>query len=82
MIHRLAMAAEQCYRRSAADLHAFAADSQTAIKACIDVYGQLNQRIATSKDGLVHRERVPFADKYRVLPTSKYWRLPLAYLAQ
>ncbi len=82
VIHRLAMAAEELYRRSAADLDAFAADSRTAIKACIDVYGQLNHRIAISKDVLVHRERVPFTDKYRVLPTSKYWRLPLAYLAQ
>ena len=82
VIHRLALVAEDCYRRSAADLDAFAADSRTAIKACIDVYGQLNRRIANSKDGLAHRARVPFADKYRVLPTSKYWRLPLAYLAQ
>lgn len=82
VIHHLATVAEDCYRRSAVDLDAFAPDSRTAIKACIDVYGQLNHRIANSKDGLVHRERVPFADKYRVLPTSKYWRLPLAYLAQ
>ena len=82
VIHGLATVAEECYRRAAADLDAFAADSRTAIKACIDVYGQLNQRIANSKDGLAHRARVPFADKYRVLPTSKYWRLPLAYLAQ
>ncbi|MEO7270935.1 MAG: phytoene/squalene synthase family protein [Vicinamibacterales bacterium] len=82
VIHQLAMVAEDLYRRAAADLDAFAADSRTAIKACIDVYGQLNHRIANSKDGLVHRERVPFAEKYRVLPTSKYWRVPLAYLAQ
>jgi phytoene synthase len=82
VIHQLATVAEDCYRHAAADLDAFAADSRTAIKACIDVYGQLNRRIANSKDGLVHRERVPFADKYRVLPSSKYWRLPLAYLAQ
>jgi phytoene synthase len=77
----LAATAETLYGRAAADLGAFAPDSRSAIKACIDVYRLLNHRIARSHDALEHRARVPFADKYRVLPASKYWRLPLAYLA-
>jgi phytoene synthase len=78
---QLAAHAEDLYARAAADLGAFAPDSRSAIKACIDVYRLLNGRIARSNDVLVHRARVPFTDKYRVLPASKYWRLPLAYLA-
>ncbi|MFN7927718.1 MAG: hypothetical protein U0Y68_07200 [Blastocatellia bacterium] len=33
-----------------------------------------------SPHGLRHRESVPLRRKFQVLPTSKYWRLPLAYL--
>jgi hypothetical protein len=31
---------------------------------------------------LLHRETVPLSEKFRALPPSKYWRLPLAYLAR
>jgi len=31
---------------------------------------------------LLHRESVPLSEKFRALPPSKYWRLPLAYLAR
>jgi 15-cis-phytoene synthase len=81
VLHGLAAVAEGFYGQSAQDLDAFAPDSRTAIKACIDVYRQLNHRIAHSSDGIVRRASVPFTAKYRVLPASKYWRLPLAYLA-
>lgn len=81
VLQGLAAVAEDFYARSAEDLDAFAVDSRTAIKACIDVYRQLNYRIGHSADGIVRRASVPFAAKYRVLPASKYWRLPLAYLA-
>jgi serine/threonine protein kinase len=30
--------------------------------------------------GILHRESVPMREKFRVLPSSKYWRLPLAFL--
>lgn len=72
--------AEDHYARAYADLDAFAPDCRTAIHACINVYRQLNQRIAVSPRGLQHRESVPARDKFKVLPVSKYWRLPLAYL--
>ncbi|MCL4694494.1 MAG: phytoene/squalene synthase family protein [Candidatus Hydrogenedentes bacterium] len=62
------------------DLDAFSPDCRTAIQACIDVYGQLNERIRVSRNGLSHRESVPMSQKFRVLPASKYWRLPLAYM--
>jgi phytoene synthase len=70
---------EEYYQRSLADLEAFQADSRVAIRACIDVYRQLNDRIARSPLGILHRESVPMAEKFKVLPRSKYWRLPLAY---
>ncbi|NOT60806.1 MAG: hypothetical protein HOP19_11355, partial [Acidobacteria bacterium] len=67
------------YDRSLANLDAFAADSQIAIRACIEVYRQLNQRIAASPHGILHRESVPAREQFKVLPARKYWVLPLAY---
>ena len=81
VLRNLAGTAEEMYAASAADLDAFAPDSRTAIHACIKVYRQLNERIGRSPQGILHREHVPFTDKVRVLPTSKYWKLPIAYLA-
>jgi hypothetical protein len=40
----------------------------------------LNERIGRSPDGVLHRESVPAREKFGVLPPSKYWRIPLAYL--
>ena len=80
VLRRLSQVAEQHYAATEANLDAFAADSRVAIQACIDVYRQLNQRIGRSAAGILHRESVPLTHKFRVLPSSKYWRLPLAYL--
>jgi len=80
VLARLTAISEQYYDSSLANLDAFAADSRTAIRACIDVYRQLNQRIAQSPRGVLHRESVPAKEKFKALPPSKYWRLPLAYL--
>jgi 15-cis-phytoene synthase len=82
VLQRLTDIADDYYARASADLDAFAADSRLAISACIDVYRQLNSQIRHSPRGILHRESVPMARKFRVLPPSKYWRLPLAYLTQ
>jgi phytoene/squalene synthetase len=80
VLRRLSATAESYYAAALADVDAFAADSRAAIRACIDVYRQLNQRVGHSPRGLLARESVPMGDKLRVLPPSKYWRLPVAYL--
>jgi len=80
VLRRLAAITEGYYREAEDGLDAFAPDCRIAIRACIDVYRQLNDRIARSPQGILHRESVPMSDKFRVLPASKYWRLPLAYL--
>ena len=80
VLRRLSSVAEDFYGRALSDLRAFAPDSQAAIRACIDVYRQLNGRIGRSPRGVLHRESVPIGDKFKVLPASKYWRLPIAYL--
>lgn len=80
VLRRLTRLTEEYYARALADLDAFNADSRVAIRACIDVYRQLNERIACSPRGILHRESVPLREKFKVLPASKYWRLPLAYL--
>lgn len=80
VIRRVAAVAEGFYKSAHADLDAFAPDCRLAIHACIRVYGRLNERIARSERGVRHRERVPLGEKLGVLPPSKYWRIPLAYL--
>jgi phytoene synthase len=80
VLRRLAATAESYYAAALGGLSAFAPDSHTAIRACIDVYRQLNNRIGRSPQGVLQRESVPFSEKLKVLPASKYWRLPLAYL--
>jgi phytoene/squalene synthetase len=80
-MNRLAAIAEEYYQLSARDLDAFAADCRTAIKACIEVYRQLNDQITKSDQALEKRQSVSLIKKLKVLPASKYWRLPLAYLA-
>ena len=81
-VKALAAEAARYYERSARNLDAFAADSRIAIRACIDVYGLLNQRILKSARGIAHRESVPLREKLRPLPPSKYWRIPMAYIAK
>ncbi|MGB8510424.1 MAG: hypothetical protein WCD76_18755, partial [Pyrinomonadaceae bacterium] len=61
-------------------LDAFAPDCRLAISACIGVYRRLNERIGHSPDAVARRESVPPREKFNVLPPSKYWRVPLAYL--
>jgi 15-cis-phytoene synthase len=80
VIRQVAACAEDAYRRSAENLEAFAPDSRIAIKACIDVYGRLNQRIMASDDCVGQRESVPAFEKFMALPARKYWHLPLCAL--
>ena len=82
ILKKLTNISEEYYAEAVANLDAFAPDCRTAIHACIEVYRQLNRQIETSPRGILHRESVPMRRKFRVLPTSKYWRLPLAYLTQ
>jgi phytoene synthase len=81
VVDRLAAISEEYYHLAARDLDAFSADCRTAIKACIQVYRQLNEQITRTDRALEKRQSVPLIKKLRVLPASKYWRLPLAYLA-
>jgi phytoene synthase len=80
VLKQLASIAESYYTDAEHDLDAFSPDCQTAIRACIRVYRRLNERIGQSRDGIMHRESVPASEKFGVLPPSKYWRIPLAYL--
>ena len=77
---RLASVAADYYERARADLDAFSPDCRLAVRACIEVYGRLNERVARSERGVTHRESVPLREKFEALPASKYWRIPLAYL--
>lgn len=79
VIRRVSAIAETYYALAERDLDAFAEDSRVAIRACIDVYRRLNLRIGRNAQAVRHRETVPMAEKFAALPSSKYWRLPLAY---
>ncbi len=80
VIHRVARHAGDRYRLAEEKLNAYAPDCRIAIRACIDVYGRLNDRVLTNPEPLSRRESVPLRDKLSVLPRSKYWRIPAAYL--
>ena len=80
VVKTMAREADRYYRLAADNLDAFAADSRIAIQACIDVYGRLNRRILENERGLGHRESVSLREKWQVLPASKCWKIPLAYL--
>lgn len=80
VLRRLAAVADAAYGQALADLDAFAPDVRGAIGACIDVYRRLNDRIAAGGEEVLERQSVPALEKFRALPPSKYWRLPLAYL--
>jgi phytoene synthase len=82
VLRRLARVADDYYAAALADLDAFSPDCRLAIHACINVYSRLNERIAHTSRGLSHRESVPLREKFGVLPPSKYWRIPLAYLSR
>lgn len=80
VLRRMSASAEEHYAVSEANLDSFAPDCRIAIQACIDVYRRLNMRIGHSPRGIYHRESVPVVEKFRALPPSKFWRVPMAYL--
>ena len=81
VLKHLGRITDDYYQQALDNVDAFAPDSQLAIRACIDVYRQLNGQLVTdSEDLLISRASVSIREKLRVLPMSKYWRLPLAYL--
>lgn len=80
VIKEMTHLADGYYEQSFQTLNAFHPDSRIAIKACIDVYRMLNSRIAKSDLGIHHRESVPLMDKLKPLPSSKFWKIPMAYL--
>jgi 15-cis-phytoene synthase len=82
VLRRLAGEAADRYAHARANLDAFAPDCRMAVRACIEVYGRLNERVARSPRGIAHRASVPLREKFGALPPSKYWRIPLAYLTR
>jgi phytoene synthase len=81
LLHRLATIADAHYADAERDLDAFSPDCRVAVRACIGVYRRLNERIGrASPDALMRRQSVPAREKFGLLPPSKYWRIPLAYL--
>ena len=79
VVARMAQAAEHYYAEAARELDAFAPDCVPAIKACIDVYRKLNNRLRASGRSIEVRESVPLLEKFGALPASKYWKLPIAF---
>lgn len=77
---QLAAIAAGYYASAQSCVDAFAPDCRPAIQACIKVYGRLNERLAAGTGGIRRRASVPLREKLQVLPPSKFWRIPLAYL--
>ncbi len=82
VLRQLGTVANQYYGRSLAALDAFSPDCQTAINACIKFYCRLNEHMCSNADIILNRAKLPASEKFKMLPISKYWRLPLAYLTR
>ncbi len=77
VIRQVAAYAEEAYSRAEKAVDEFAPDSRVAIRACIEVYRELNRRIIASDDCITRRESVSSWHKFMALPACKYWHLPL-----
>ena len=76
----LASIANKYYKESEKGIESFSPDSRVAIKACIELYGKLNERIISRGNDIKVRESLSWSEKLGALPSSKYWKLPVAYL--
>lgn len=76
----LAEQAEPRYQYARRHLSAFSPDCRPAIRACIDVYQELNRRLLDERSLTRRRVRLNAFEKLRLLPPDKYWRVPLAYM--
>ncbi len=74
----MARHARDCYDHSEREVEAYAADCRPAVRSCIGVYRALNERILAPDWTLEMRASAPLRDKWRALPASKYWRIPLS----
>lgn len=79
VVRALARVAQGQYAFAGANLDAFSADCRAAVHACIRVFRELNERVARATSP-AQRQSVPMSRKFRALPASKYWRLPLAFM--
>jgi phytoene synthase len=80
LIDEILEKADVYYSNAQSNIDAFSGDCRAAIQACIDVYRQLNRQIRDHQNTIVARQSVSLAQKFRVLPPSKYWRVPAAYI--
>ena len=76
----LASIANKYYKESEKGIESFSPESRIAIKACIELYGKLNDRIISRGNDIKTRESLSWSEKLGALPSSKYWKLPIAYL--
>ena len=76
----LASIANKYYKESEKGIESFSPESRVAIKACIELYGKLNDRIISRGNDIKNRESLSWSEKLGALPSSKYWKLPIAYL--
>ena len=76
----LASIANKYYKESEKGIESFSPESRIAIKACIELYGKLNERIISRGNDIKVRESLSWSEKLGALPSSKYWKLPMAYL--
>ena len=76
----LASIANKYYKESKKGIESFSPESRVAIKACIELYGKLNERIISRGNDIKVRESLSWSEKLGALPSSKYWKLPMAYL--
>ena len=76
----LANEAEKWYKKSEEGMNYFAPDSQIAIKACLELYRKLNQKILSEEKPANHKYSLSLKEKLSFIPLSKFWKLFTIYL--
>ena len=76
---QLAEEAATWYDRSEPGIQAFNPDSRIAIESCHRLYSRLNSKILNSESAS-ERSSLSMLEKLSVLPTNKYWQLPVSLI--
>ena len=79
--HLLASEADRWYEMAQSGIDSFHPDSRVAIDSCHRLYSRLNSKILLSED-ITERLSLTLLEKFSVLPSRKYWRLPMALVLE
>jgi phytoene synthase len=75
----LATEAELWYSKAEKGMDYFSADSQIAIKTCLELYRKLNKKILSKEMPIDYIYSLSMKEKLSFIPIKKFWKLSLLY---